>query len=688
MREKLLNKRALFCDESKSYRIPQDPKPGDEVTLWFRTGKGEVDCVEVIFTKKGISKEFKKLTYKGSDKYFDYYYCKMTIGKECIQYYFKITSGEEVVLYSRIGVCSDHLRGLFEINPLMYVPEWAKGTIFYQIFVDRFCNGTAKNSVLDNEYLYVAGIPTKQIKDWNQPIVQLDVGNFYGGDLQGILDKLDYLKSLGVKTLYLNPIFVSPSNHKYDAQDYDNVDPHYGVIVEDEGDLVDVASRDNRSATRYINRVTKKVNLDASNRLFIHLVEEIHKRGMKVILDGVFNHCGSFNKWMDRERIYEGQEGYEPGAYVSKESPYHDFFKFTQDSWPYNRNYVGWWGHDTLPKLNYEESETLCNYIFDVAKKWVSPPFNVDGWRLDVAADLGQSAEFNHKFWKRFRKEVRSVNPEAIILAEHYGDARPWLKGDEWDTVMNYDAFMEPVSWFLTGMEKHSDKYIDSLKNNGEQFFNMMKEGMSAFHFSSLLTAMNELSNHDHSRFLTRTNSQVGRLVSKGTAAASEGINKGIFRSAVVIQMTWPGAPTIYYGDEAGVCGWTDPDNRRTYPWGHEDLELIEFHRYMTGIHNRINVLKTGSIKELTYGDGLIAYARFDEEEAVIVVVNNLDKNREVELPVWEVGVSDKYTVTRVMITSKERYNSGRINCEVKDGKMVAKLYGYSSAVYYATKKK
>lgn len=130
------------------------------------------------------------------------------------------------------------------------------------------------------------------------------------------------------------------------------------------------------------------------------------------------------------------------------------FFQEERERWPYNGSYDGWWGHDTLPKLNYEDSPKLEAYIFEIAKKWVSPPYNADGWRLDVAADLGRSNEYNHEFWKKFRKVVKEANPEALILAEHYGDPSEWLEGDEWDTIMNYDAFMEPVTWFLTGMEE------------------------------------------------------------------------------------------------------------------------------------------------------------------------------------------------------------------------------------------
>ena len=165
-----------------------------------------------------------------------------------------------------------------------------------------------------------------------------------------------------------------------------------------------------------------------------------------------------------------------------------------------------------------------------------------------MAADLGRTSEFNHRFWRDFRRVVKEANPDALILAEHYGDPTSWLQGDQWDSVMNYDAFMEPVSWFLTGMEKHSDWRSDELYGDGKKFFDSMAYNMARMQTPSLLTAMNELSNHDHSRFLTRTNRVVGRLGSMGAKAAEEGVDRGVFREAVMIQMTWPGAPTIYYG--------------------------------------------------------------------------------------------------------------------------------------------
>ncbi|MDE7367356.1 MAG: glycoside hydrolase family 13 protein, partial [Lachnospiraceae bacterium] len=534
--------------------------------------------------------------------------------------------------------------------------DWAKGAVFYQIFVDRFCNGDESNDVLDNEYVYI-GEGTRRITDWEKYPDAMDVRSFYGGDLQGVINKLDYLKDLGVDVIYLNPIFVSPSNHKYDSQDYDYVDPHYGRIVKDGGECLKDGHAPNREASRYIARVTDKANLEASNQLFIELVEEVHKRGMRIILDGVFNHCGSFNKWLDREGIYENQEGYEKGAYVDENSPYRKFFKFHDEyQWPYNSTYDGWWGHDTLPKLNYEESPKLYEYIMNIAKKWVSPPYNVDGWRLDVAADLGHSPEYNHQFWRDFRKVVKEANPNAIIMAEHYGDPKEWLLGDQWDTVMNYDAFMEPITWFLTGVEKHSDEFRGDLLGNPDAFIGALRHHMSRFHHQSLYIAMNELSNHDHSRFLTRTNRMVGRIHTLGPEAANQNINKGVFREAVVFQMTWPGAPTIYYGDEAGVCGWTDPDNRRTYPWGHEDQELIDFHRDIIRIHKENSAIMRGSYRFLHGSHKVVAYGRFDEHNKVIVVMNNSYEDVELKFSVAELGIPDRTVLTQLILTTEEGY--------------------------------
>lgn len=680
----MLNDQALFSDGTINYRIPQEPSVEEDVKVRIRTEKENVELVTLIY--KNQDQVYRVEASKiDSDKTFDYYEAVIPKSKYQTEYYFQLQSGMAYCYYNRRGVMDEPMDYYnFRISPGYKTPDWAKGAVIYQIFVDRFYNGDPTNDVEDREYYYIGDYSSK-VKDWNQYPACMGVREFYGGDLKGVRDKLDYLQNLGVEVIYFNPIFVSPSNHKYDIQDYDYIDPHYGVIVKEEGERLPDWEKENSKASKYICRVTNKENLEASNAFFAELVEEIHARGMKVILDGVFNHCGSFNKWMDRERIYERQPGYEKGAYVDEQSPYRNFFQFyNENAWPYNASYDGWWGHDTLPKLNYEASEMLYQYIMDVAKKWVSPPYNVDGWRLDVAADLGHSSEFNHKFWKDFRTVVKKANPNAIILAEHYGDAASWLQGDQWDTVMNYDAFMEPITWFFTGVEKHSDEYREDLRNNYDSFQGAMTHHMSRFHTQSLEVAMNELSNHDHSRFLTRTNGRVGRVQNVGPEAANEGIHKGIFREAVVMQMTWPGAPTIYYGDEAGVCGWTDPDNRRSYPWGREDHDLIEFHRDIIQIHKQSRALRVGSLR-LLYGEyGIITYGRFVEEEKYVIAINNLTEEKEVVIPVWQAGIQNEEDMLQLICTTENGYSKEPVHYDVCSGTLKLKLQPISAVVLKA----
>ena len=397
---------ALFCDGTSSYVMPAEPKAGETVTLRFRTAENDVADVILL-----VGEEKARYTMQKADSIenFDFWEIQWTLDEDPLVYCFEIQRGGEICYYNRCGV-SDRIVDYydFKIVPGFSTPDWAKGAVMYQIFVDRFYNGDSQNDVEDREYIYI-GAPCEQVKDWGSIPATPDIRRFYGGDLQGVMDKLDYLQDLGIEVIYFNPLFVSPSNHKYDIQDYDYIDPHYGKIVKDGGEVLAEGDMDNTHATKYQIRTGDKENLEASNALFAKLVDEMHKRGMRVILDGVFNHCGSFNKWMDRERIYEQQPAYQDkqGAFVSSQSPYRSFFHFFKEeesAWPYNYNYDGWWGHDTLPKLNYEDSPKLVQYIMDIGKKWVSPPYNIDGWRLDVAADLGYSNEYNHMFWKEFRE--------------------------------------------------------------------------------------------------------------------------------------------------------------------------------------------------------------------------------------------------------------------------------------------
>ena len=672
----MINRNALFSDETTLFKYPYAPKAGDTVTVRLRTLKNDVLKVYVCFG--GRLREMTK--EEQTDETFDFYRLEFTCPDDVVSYYFQISDDDDLVYYNRLGpVTNNQEEYNFSFIPGFDVPDWAKGRVFYQIFTDRFRNGDPRNDVTDNEYYYTGG-HVRAIDDWNKIPDSLDVGNFYGGDLQGVEQKISYLTSLGIEGIYFNPLFISPSNHKYDTQDYDNIDPHFAVVADDCEHAMQHWEKHNGFAARYITRVTTSRNLSQSNAYFASLVEKLHSHGIAVVLDGVFNHCGSFNKWMDREGIYLNKPGYSKGAYQSLRSPYRKYFAFEKNNVTHSR-YEGWWGFETMPKLNYENSDALCEDILNDGAKWVSAPYNADGWRLDVAADLGHSEQFNHKFWQAFSQRVKKANPRAFIFAEHYGDPSPWLNGREWDTVMNYDAFMEPVTWFLTGMEKHSDYFDGGKYNNGATFFYDMNKNMARLPRPSLDSAINQLSNHDHSRFLTRTNRTPGRLKENGGEAAAQGVDVRVMKLGVLIQMTWPGSPTIYYGDEAGQVGWTDPDSRRTYPWGREDTSLIDMHRDAIALRKRLSCLRLGSIKALDAGNGYIAYGRFDKDNTAIIVINNNDKEISLSVPVWEAGVTWSDRLGLYYCVGFDSTMPQHV-AEVKFGRMVVTLPPHSGCVY------
>ncbi|MCQ2401445.1 MAG: glycoside hydrolase family 13 protein [Lachnospiraceae bacterium] len=541
------------------------------------------------------------------------------------------------------------IRLLNEIDPNCgTAPSWAYGALLYQIFPDRFCNGNPENDAKTAEYIYGSEydegpIPIRRT-DWDELPQIPDVGNFHGGDLQGILAKLPHLKVLGVEAIYLNPIFVSPSNHKYDVADYEHVDPHLTT-----GDI------------------------STTNEFFADFVSKCHEAGIRVILDGVFNHCSS-SHYFYREAIEH------------PESPYRNYFLFDE-----NGEAECWWDVKTLPKFNYEGSEELCNYIYGIAAKWVSPPYCCDGWRLDVAADISHSEEFNHKFWKDFRKAVKEANPEAVIIAEHYEDPSAWLCGDEWDTVMNYRGFMDPVSYFMTGVEKHSDhvcpeKYADvsefcrAMETSAAELCPTETSGQTA-----AFTAMNQLDNHDHSRFITRTTRKAGVLGRNGAIHewAKDGINMGLYSSAVMLMMTWPGSPCIYYGDETGLPGFTDPDSRRAYPWGHENPAIIDFFSCAATIH-RMPLFRYGSLTILSGEGHVLMYLREYKGETGLVLINPTGEEMTVSIPAADLSdrPSCELKMTRLLRTNDTSINAGHKKHRPFEENVIIHLHPYTSKVY------
>ena len=405
---------------------------------------------------------------------------------------------------------------------------------------------------------------------------------------------------------------------------------------------------------------------------FLELTQAVHNRGMRIIIDGVFNHCSWYFPPFD-DVVKHGNT-----------SAYADWFYDL--SFPVKRpqegeapGYACFAYEPKMPKLNTAHPG-VQEYFAEVGRYWIEK-FHVDGWRLDVAADLGHSPEENHQFWRDFRKAVKEANPNAVILAEHYGDPKSWLDGTQWDTIMNYDAFMEPITWFLTGMEKHSDDYKGENIGNIGNFEGTMRHHMTRLMTPSLLCAMNELSNHDHSRFLTRTNHKAGRAEEFGPDAAGEDINKGIMKEAVVFQMTWPGAPTLYYGDEAGQVGFTDPDNRRTYPWGEEDMDLLEFHREIIRIHRESEALRTGSVKLLEGEYNFLCYARFNREDQYVVILNNDSVRRTAEIEVWSANLPKECELKQEMFSYENGYSVNPVIYNVEKGKLVITMPKYSSLV-------
>ena len=524
-------------------------------------------------------------------------------------------------------------------------PSWAYGALLYQIFPDRFCNGNPRNDAKTAEYVYGTEyergpIPIRRT-DWDELPEVTDVGNFHGGDLEGILLKLPYLKVLGVEAIYLNPVFVSPSNHKYDVADYEHVDPHLTT-----GDI------------------------STTNGFFADFVAKCHEAGIRVILDGVFNHCSSSHPFFTEALRNPG-------------SPYRKYFTFDE-----NGDAECWWDVKTLPKFNYEGSEELCEYIYSIAAKWVSPPFCCDGWRLDVAADLGHSLEFNHKFWKGFRKAVKSSNPEAVIIAEHYDDPSPWLKGGEWDTVMNYRGFMDPVSYFLTGVEKHSGFVIPERYSDVSQFTGAVSAAVSELVSggeAAAFLAMNQLDNHDHSRFITRTGKKAGRLSENGATheSAEAGVNMGLYCAGVMMLMTWPGAPCIYYGDETGLAGFTDPDSRRVYPWGKENIELIDLFTCAAGIH-KLPLFRYGSLTVLSGEGRVLMYMREYKGQKGLVIINPTGEEMTVSVPVSDIAgnTSGDLLMTRLLRTNETSINAGHKEHRDHEGNVIVHLHPYTSKVY------
>ncbi len=559
-----------------------------------------------------------------------------------IRYYFILKKHEKTFFY---GNNSRQLGGVGQIYsnpPPSYqitvfkegtsTPNWLKEGIMYQIFVDRFYNGCEDKVILnpkpgslihahwDNNPVYIRDLEKGDVVRWD----------FFGGNLLGILKKLSYFKELGVNILYLNPIFESPSNHKYDTADYKKIDAMFG-----------------------------------DNSFFIQLAAIAKKMGIKIILDGVFSHTGS-------DSIYFNKEGSYPslGAYQSKESPYYSWYRF--DEFP--DTYDSWWGVDSLPNVN-ELEPTYRKFIIDdedsVSKLWIK--LGSKGWRLDVADEIPG------EFLKHLRKAVKEADPQAILIGEvwedasnkvSYGEEREYLFGDELDSVTNYPFRKIFIDFFL-GNNDAWDVHFQLMS---------LYENYPLEHFYS---TMNLIGSHDVARVLTL----VSEMPAEDTLTQKEKVKIQItpeqmrfgiarVKALALVQMTFPGCPCIYYGDEAGLTGYADPLCRKTYPWGNENKELLNWYKKVVALRNSYDSLKTGSWDSFVVNKDIYGYVRSISKEkdvfsqkrkdSTILILFNKNKHKQAEISLDVQRWKGNMAIDLLSDEKKVNLNQGLLSIAIK----------------------
>lgn len=477
-----------------------------------------------------------------------------------LHYHFELAGGKVIREKRQVEGMARPLFGVWEeqefhiavYDPKGAPPDWVPGSIFYQIFPDRFAVGNPENvrkggKVYDKEPLYV---------EWDEmPEHKPKSRDFYGGDLQGVTGKLDYLKELGITCIYFTPIFESPSNHRYDAIDYVKIDPRLGT----EEDLKE-------------------------------LIDKGHEQGLRVLLDGVFNHCSS-------ESVYF------KGAREDKLSPYYRWFSFLE--WP--DKWEGWLGVNTMPEL--VECPEVEQFFFGpegVAQYWLS--LGTAGWRTDVTPWI------TDEYWRRFRRAVRFAFPQAYLVSEDWGDATHRLLGDTYDATMNY-RFGYSVAGFAGGKltPAELDDRLETLRRDTP---------LPSFHVQ-----MNLLDSHDTPRVYTVL-----------------GKDKARMKLAVAMQFAYPGVPTVFSGDEAGVEGEYAENSRRPFPWGKEDRELLEFYKKVMHTRKASAALSLGGVETVYIDDaGGYGFLRRYEKEAVLALFNNGADELKMTIPLAEGAPSGEW---------------------------------------------
>lgn len=526
-----------------------------------------------------------------------YYEAPLKMSQTRMQYQFYLVCENTIWFYTQKQITPyipDHTYDFVLLTDYVQ-PEWVKEAVFYQIFPERFCNGDASNDVQSGEYSY-DGHDTIRMENWEDPVLDYEHGHcldFYGGDLQGIRQKIPYLKELGVTALYLNPIFQAPSAHKYDCIDYFHVDPHFG-----------------------------------GDEALAELSRELHANGMKLILDISINHTGTDHRWFNRDsRFFDEREG----AFHNPDSVERGYYFFGK-----NNSYKGWHGLSHMPTLNYT-SQSLRDAIYrgeeSVLKKWLKPPYSIDGWRFDVADVFARNDDIQlaHEVWPEIRSSIREENPQAYILAEDWGDCAQYMQGSEWDSPMNYYGCGRVIRQFLGEpdlfMARHPILAKVPYKMTGEDVENRVMEHLAKLPYAMWENQFNLFDSHD-----------VPRLHNNPR------VNREEYRGAVIFQFLLTGAPSIYYGDEANIDGVTYNMEGCRYPmpWSKDFKSgaMYELYSVMCRCKKEHRALSHGGMKFLYAAGSVVAIARFWEDEAFVGVICVGEEDQTVRLPLGAIGAA------------------------------------------------
>lgn len=470
----------------------------------------------------------------------------------------------------------------FKILIHYQAPNWVHDAVFYQIFPDRFADGDPTSNVRTGEYLcYGKPVIARPWGERPRPHSESGAVEFFGGDLQGIIQQLDYIEELGASALYLTPIFTSPSNHKYDVENYKQVDPHFG-----------------------------------GNDALIALRQALDERGMRLMLDMVPNHCGVTNPWF-------------LAAQAHPSAPTAEFFTFYHNP----NEYESWLGLRSLPKLNYR-SQRLREMMYAgedaIMRYWLRPPFRIDGWRLDVANMLARQGEsqLEHKVGRGIRRAIKQEAPHTYLIGENFFDGTPQLQGDELDAIMNYRGFSLPLLSWLVGFDASDPSHAARTNSHPlptEALAAQWQAFMSAIPWQIATQQFNLLGSHDTPRVQTVV-----------------GEDETLARLAATLLFTFPGVPSVYYGDEIGLPGGRDPDCRRCMIWDQKQWNVSrrEFYQTLTQLRRTSPALRWGGYQLLYADHDTLAFQREALEERLIVVARRKNDGL-TALPVRHAGLPD-----------------------------------------------